>query len=74
MIEILQYLHKHVLVIEHEQEMLIPSQDKSITRTNTVQYRLIRIQLTVAHVRGAQLPMCNVYTPVQRLEGLIPVI
>ena len=76
MIEILRYLHKYVPVIEREQEILIPSQDKSISRTNTVQHRLIfgGDQLTVARVRGAQLAMCNGSTPVQRLEGLIPVI
>ena len=41
MIEILRYLHKYVPVIEREQEILIPSQDKSILRTNTVQHRLV---------------------------------
>ena len=52
MIEILQYLYKYVPVIEREQEMLIPSQDKSITTIDTVQHMLIfgGNQLTAAHV------------------------
>ena len=76
MVEILQYLHKYVPAIECEQEIPIPSQGKSVRRTDTLQHRLVfgGDQLTVARVRGAQLAMCNGSTPVQRLEGLIPVI
>ena len=48
----------------------------SIMLSNTMQHKLIfgGDQLTVAHVRGAQVAMCNGSTPLQRLEGLISII
>ena len=59
MIEILQYLHKYVPSIGCEQEIPILSQGRSVIKTDTVQHRIVfgGDQLTVAHVRGAQLAM-----------------
>ena len=76
MIKILQHMHKYVPTVEQEDKIFIPSLEKDVLKSNTVQHPILfgGDQLTVARIRGAQIAMSNARDSVKRLQGLIPVI
>ena len=76
MILILQHMQKYVPTVEREEKISIPSLEKVVLKSNTVQHPILfgGDQLTVARTRGAQIAMSNSNDSVKRLQGLIPVI
>ncbi len=76
MIKILQHLQRYIPVKETEEDVYIPSEQKSIRRPVVLQHKILLggDQLTVARTRGAQMAMCNAKTADKKLEGFIPTI
>ena len=73
MILILQHMQKYVPTVEREEKISIPSLEKVVLKSNTVQHPILfgGDQLTVARTRGAQIAMSNSNDSVKRFQGMV---